>query len=775
MPPSVSVSETYVQPAPRAGAAASSSLLVPLFGATLFLSAFLMFLVEPMIARMVLPLLGGAPAVWNTCLVFFQIMLLAGYAYAHGATRLLGVRLHIAVHAILLALPLLVLPIGLHHAPPASGEGPVGWLLLALTGSIGLPFFVLSTSAAVLQKWFSATDDEAAGDPYFLYAASNLGSFLALLAYPLLLEPTLRLQDQSRLWTIGYLLLVVLTLGCAAVVWRRGGVLAIAHAPRIAETDAPLTWTRRTRWIALAFVPSSLLLAVTNYISTDVASVPLLWIVPLSLYLLAFIVAFSPSAIKVRAVAARILPMLVVMLTLILISDMTSPLALIIPLHLAVFLAIAITCHSDLADDRPSSARLTEFYFWIAFGGMLGGLFNALLAPVIFNSIVEYPLVLVAACLLRSVPAPSSSDVGRVFRPANRGRVFRPANRARFVRLANLAIPLAIGAAVAISVLINNRLGSFSRFIILGAALPALVAFGQKRYRVRFAASIAAILLAGLLTESPFGRVVYAARTFFGVNRVRVDPAHGYRFIFHGTTLHGMQSLDPARSGEPLSYFHRTGPVGQVFANVPQASIAPHVAVVGLGVGTLAAYRTPAQHWTYYEIDPVVERIARNEEYFTYLKTCGSACTVITGDGRVSLTRAAPAQYGVIVLDAFSSDAVPMHLMTKEALALYVSKLAPGGVIAFNISNWHLTFSPVLARLAQDAGLAALWQREPPAAGSWKLGKFPSEWFVMARDRRDFGALVNDARWNVPVVPAGTPLWTDDFSNILSVLRRGER
>lgn len=771
MPPSVSVSDTpYLQPASRAGAsaAARSSLLVPLFGATLFLSAFLMFLVEPMIARMVLPLLGGAPAVWNTCLVFFQIMLLAGYAYAHGATRLLGVRRHIAVHGFLLALPLIALPIALHHAPPASGDSPVAWLLLSLTGSIGLPFFVLSTSAAVLQKWFSTTDDEAAGDPYFLYAASNLGSFLALLAYPLLLEPRLRLQDQSRLWTIGYLLLVALTLGCAAAVWRRSGSLAVAHHATAAESDAPLSWTQRGRWIALAFVPSSLLLAVTSYISTDVASVPLLWILPLSLYLLAFIVAFSPSAAKVRALAARLLPMLVVMLTLILISDMTSPLALIIPLHLAVFLTIAIACHSDLADDRPPSARLTEFYFWIAFGGMLGGLFNALVAPVIFNSIVEYPLVLVVGCLLRPMPADARPST-----PFAAGRVFRSAGGFRLAL--DLAIPLAIGAAVAASALINNRLGSLSRFIILGAAVPAVVAFGQKRHRVRFAASIAAILLAGLLTESQFGPVVYAARTFFGVNRVRVDQARGYRFIFHGTTLHGMQSLDPARSGEPLSYFHRTGPIGQVFANVPQASRSADVAVVGLGVGTLAAYRAPAQHWTYYEIDPVVERIARNEEYFTYLRGCGSACAVITGDGRVSLTQAEPAKYGIIVLDAFSSDAVPMHLMTKEALALYMSKLAPGGVIAFNISNWHLTFSPVLARLAEDAGLAALWQREPPSAGSWTIGKFPSEWFVMARDRRDFGALVNDARWSVPLIPAGTPLWTDDFSNILSVLRRGER
>jgi spermidine synthase len=318
---------------------------------------------------------------------------------------------------------------------------------------------------------------------------------------------------------------------------------------------------------------------------------------------------------------------------------------------------------------------------------------------------------------------------------------------------------------------VNNRFGSLSRFIILGAAVPALFAFTQQRHRVRFAASIAMILLAGVLTESPFGRVVYAARTFFGVNRVRVDEAHGYRFIFHGTTVHGMQSLDPARSNEALSYFHRSGPVGQIFEGVPQASAAADVAVVGLGVGTLASYRTPGQHWTFYEIDPVVERIARDDRFFTYLRACSDHCTVITGDGRVSLARAEPHQYGIIMLDAFSSDAVPMHLITKQSMALYLSKLAPGGVIVFNISNWHLTFSAVLANMARDAGLEAIWQREPATAGSWALGKFPSEWLVVARDRGDFGRLNTDPRWAAPQVPAGTPLWTDDFSNILSVIR----
>jgi hypothetical protein len=391
---------------------------------------------------------------------------------------------------------------------------------------------------------------------------------------------------------------------------------------------------------------------------------------------------------------------------------------------------------------------LTEFYFWIAFGGVLGGLFNALVAPVLFSGIVEYPLVLVAACLLRVTQRPSGRKLAAV----------------------DVMVPIAIGLAVACAVLVNNKIGS-PRLIVLAAVVPAFLAFAQQRHPLRFAASVAAILLAGSLAASRFGPVVYAERTFFGVNRVRVDNTLGYRFMFHGTTLHGMQRLDPNRRLEPTSYFHRAGPIGQVFAGVPQASAASDVAVIGLGVGTLAAYRAPSQQWTYYEIDPAVERIARNDAYFSYLAACGDRCRVITGDGRVSLGRADAQKYGVIVLDAFSSDAVPMHLMTKEALALYRSKLAPGGVIAFNISNMHLTFDSILARLAGDAGLVALSQAEPIDAGSWAMGKFPSEWFIVARDRADFGPLVNDPRWKVPVARPGTPLWTDDFSNILSALR----
>ena len=390
-----------------------SWVLAAVFSATLFLSAFLMFLVEPMIARMVLPTLGGAASVWNTCLVFFQAVLLCGYGYAHVATTMLGARRQAMVHAALVAAPLLLLPITLPAtgAPPAGN--PVWWLLLTLLTSVGLPFFALSTSAGVLQKWYAATDAEGARDPYFLYAASNMGSFAGLLTYPLFVERAFRLQQQTQIWTAGYALLALLTFVCALSVARPKG-----RAPRVSgasqASEVPVAeavpWARRARWTLLAFVPSSLLLAVTSHMSTDVAAVPMLWMVPLGIYLTTFVVAFSPSASRARALASRFMPLGVLVLTLVLIAQMNQPVALILPLHLLVFGVVALACHGDLANDRPGPARLTEFYFWVSLGGMLGGLFNALIAPVVFTGIVEYPLVLVLAC---ADPAPGCGGATR--------------------------------------------------------------------------------------------------------------------------------------------------------------------------------------------------------------------------------------------------------------------------------------------------------------------------------------------------------------------------
>ncbi len=446
-----------------------------------------MFLVEPMIARMVLPLLGGAPSVWNTCLVFFQAVLLCGYAYAHGATRL-GVRRHVPLHVLMMLLPLAVLPIGLLRVADPFHSHPVAWLFLALLVSIGLPFFALSTSAAVLQKWYSTTDDGGGRDPYFLYAASNLGSFIALLAYPLIVEPTLRLRQQSVWWSVGYGVLIVLTTSCAAAIWRRGR--RDIEPATVRQTAEPIGWARRLRWVALAFAPSSLLLAVTSYIATDVASVPLLWVGPLSIYLMTFVVAFSPSAVRARALARRFMPLAVIVITVTLIAQMNQPLSYVIPVHLGAFAIVALFCHGELAQDRPSPARLTEFFLWIALGGMLGGLFNALVAPVLFVGVAEYPLVLALTCALRRPEGGAASE--------REGATFS---------VRDIMFAAVIGLVATGAVLVNNHYGSESRYLIVGAGVPAVIAFGQQRRPIRFVACVAALLLSGAFVESAFGRV----------------------------------------------------------------------------------------------------------------------------------------------------------------------------------------------------------------------------------------------------------------------------
>ena len=392
------------KPASLADAGARTSVVVPLFTSTLFVSAFLLFLVQPMVAKMVLPLLGGSPMVWNTCMVFFQMALLVGYAYAHGATRWLNPRVQMAAHVALLLLPFSVLPflIGPDSAAPTE-HAPIAWLLLLLAGAIGLPFFTLATSASVLQHWFSRTNHPSARDPYFLYVASNIGSFMALIAYPALVEPSLSLRDQSRFWTAGYGVFAVLVIGCAMCAWRSG----LKHVAIGARTSPwrPPTAGRSPRsgapggWRSRSF-PSSLMLAVTTYLSTDVGAVPLLWIVPLGLYLVTFIAAFSSKAGMLRALACRVFPLLLVPLALLLSIRATSNLALMLPLHVLTFVAAALLCHTRLADDRPAPSYLTEFYLWTSFGGMLGGLFNGLAAPLLFTRVFEYPLVLVLACVI---------------------------------------------------------------------------------------------------------------------------------------------------------------------------------------------------------------------------------------------------------------------------------------------------------------------------------------------------------------------------------------
>ncbi len=728
------------------------------YAATIFLSAALLFLVQPMFARMALPLLGGSPGVWNTAMVFYQATLLLGYGYAHVTMTRLGVRRQAVLHLVLLLLPLSALPIGIASGwtPPTSAN-PIPWLLLLMTVAVGAPFFVVSTSSPVLQRWFAATGHPAAADPYFLYAASNAGSMLALLAYPVLLEPRLELVRQSRLWAVGYLLLVVLFAGCAWLLWRASkappvintaAAGAAADAPE--ESDAGLTRGQRLRWVLLSFVPSSLMLSVTTHLSTDVAPVPLLWIIPLALYLLTFILVFARRPLLPQALLVRAMPVTVVALALILAMRSTQPLFLLIALHLISFFVIAMVCHGEIARHRPPTRHLTEFYLWMSVGGVLGGIFNALLAPLLFSAVAEYPLTLVLACLLAPRPEGMVST--------------------RRQRLLDGALPLALGLltvgltkVVGVSAISSGQLALASIF-----GPPVLLAFFASRRPVRFGLGIAAILAAGSLWPLDYSRALYVERSFFGVHRVTQGIVSANHFLIHGSTQHGMQSRDPARRREPLTYYYRTGPIGQMFAALPVPAQGS-VAVVGLGTGTLAAYGKKDQRWTFFEIDPAVERIARNPAFFTYLQDSSADIEVTLGDARLSLARSAR-KYDRIILDAYSSDAVPIHLITREALALYMSRLKENGVVAFHISNRHLDLEPVLAGLARDAGLICLIQRDMDiAAAESAAGKSISVWAIMARNRAHLGALAQDRRWTVAREQPNMALWTDNYSSIFRV------
>jgi hypothetical protein len=515
---------------------------------------------------------------------------------------------------------------------------------------------------------------------------------------------------------------------------------------REAAADRPTLW-RRVRWVALAFVPSSMMLAVTSYMSTDIASVPLLWIVPLALYLLTFALAFGRRAIAVHRLARVLFPIAIVPLVIFMTGSVQSPLVAIVPLHLLAFASVALFCHSQLAHERPTASYLTEFYFWLSLGGMLGGLFNTLAAPLMFDGILEYPLIVAIACLL--------------FRPTD------PRAPRRWPTLHAIA-PLVVGGATAGVFIGLNALYPRLYLRLALLAVPAIFAFAQRRSG-RFGECMAAMLLACIVFGDISQPALYATRTFFGVYRV-TDVSEGrYHALAHGTTLHGLQARAPERRGEALSYFHVTGPFGQAFNAIPAARNAREVAVVGLGVGTLATYAQPGQHWTFFEIDPAVERIARTDEYFSFMSACGDRCKVVIGDARQSLTRVPERTYDLLVLDAFSSDSIPMHLMTREAMSLYLSRLAPGGALVMHVTNRHLRLAPVLARIADSYSLVAVHQQEPDSAVGPE-GKQRSHWVVMARNRAELGALNDDRRWAALVSSPSIPLWTDDFTNILSVL-----
>ena len=751
----------------RSGTAPVRRADAALFAIALFVSAFLLFVLEPFVAKSMLPRLGGTPMVWNTCVVFFQAALLVGYFVAHLTTRP-GLPPSVAwLYPALIVGAMIFLPLSFPRLPSAD-DRPAVWLLGELVRVAAIPTIALSMSAPALQAWFSRTQLYGAEDPYFLYAASNAGSLLALLAYPTIIEPSLGLQPQARVWAAGFVILAVLVAACAVITRRNSQHPLAADDISLPAVIAP---AQRVRWITLAFIPSSLMLGVTTYISTDIAAVPLIWVVPLALYLATFVIAFGRRARREGAPAAeRRVPLLATLVAVFMVSNAVLPIQFDVPLHLAMFTAVALMCHGRLAAERPSAKHLTEFYLFVSFGGMLGGLFNTLIAPLVFNRVAEYPLILVAACAVPALYARGESKTGHSWGPASAGRDrWGPALAGPRMRDFAYTAAIALAAAVVNVVLLRDNIDAAQlRVVALGAV--GFVVFTQARHAMRFAMMIAAMLLASAMTQRAYTTDLMAERTFFGTYRVSLDRGDKFYALYHGTTVHGLQAVDPSKRDEPLVYYHRSGPFGQAFERLPGLHDASDIGVIGLGVGSLGAYARPSQRWVFFEIDPAVERIARDQRYFHFLESCGSRCAVVLGDARLTLGRF-DRRFDAIVLDAFSSDSIPLHLLTREALDMYLQHLKPGGLLLFHVSNRYLRLGPALARVVQDRGLVSVEQEQPISDADAETGKSASDWVVASSDVDAISLLASDSRWKALTAPTQMRLWTDDYSNILSVLK----
>ncbi|VTR96583.1 Uncharacterized protein OS=Singulisphaera acidiphila (strain ATCC BAA-1392 / DSM 18658 / VKM B-2454 / MOB10) GN=Sinac_3438 PE=4 SV=1 [Gemmata massiliana] len=819
-----------------------------LFAVTMFVSASLLFMVQPMVAKAVLPLLGGSPAVWNGCMVFFQALLLLGYLYADRLTRRSKTGEQWAIHLAVLALPVVAFALaaafGAKHTPiavieslaPRDGSSPILSVLAILTVAIGVPFFVCATTATLLQKWFTYTGHPSARDPYFLYAASNFGSLISLLGYPFFIEPYMTQGGQTWFWAVGFVGLAALIAFCGKAATNPLGVppsgkgaenrpVAGATSGAQSLSEPPPSLGRMAKWTALAFVPSSLMLGVTFHMTTDIASIPLLWVGPLALYLVTFIVAFSRVPPWFRILIGNLAPVMILLLVFLLISGVNPGVGLSLLLHLLTFFAAALMCHYELARDRPKPQHLTTYFLVMSLGGVLGGIFNSLLAPVLFTGDYEYNLVLVLSCLLVPRLSPLDQDETET-KMSNETALAADlavnlsmdwlAYGARWLmrlidrdRRTALVLDIVIPGLVALAYWQLQRAGGYNAYvksvrglaealgvvndktihIIFSFALPVMVCFFFVDRPLRFALCVGAIL--GISTFRDYNRdIVHTERSFFGILKIdkeddyfrsafltpdgKTAPAGGieYRRLVHGTTLHGTQAkeltnhptdllqmltLNPwdniAVTGaianfnmreEPLTYYHRTGPVGAMFnalrARKGGADARAHVAMVGLGTGSVSCYALKDQKLTFYEIDPTVKRlVADQDQYFTFVKDAerrGAALDFRLGDARLKLKEDADRKYALLLVDAFSSDSIPVHLLTTEAVRLYVDRLTDDGILALHISNKYVKLEPVVAAIAKELNLVArVWEDDADKFP----GKTRSSWVALARKPEDLG------------------------------------
>ncbi len=715
-----------------------------------------MFILQPMFGKILLPLLGGSPAVWNTCMVFYQMLLFLGYLYAHFLSSHLHQKRQIQIHVAVILISFLALPIGLaENTVPPTESNPTWWLIWTLFLAIGLPFFVVSTTAPLLQKWFAHVGHHTSHDPYYLYTASNAGSLISLLSYPFLVEPNIGLNLQKNLWSGGFVVLGIFIGSCGLLLWRSQQQEETITEESSANVE-PLSLATKLHWLVLALVPSSLLLGLTNFISTDIASVPLLWIIPLTLYLLSFVIVFSKWNDKIHPWMVRLQPVfLIPFLAFAFIDPADLPYWAYLILHTLAFFLAVMVCHGELARLRPHTNYLTTFYLIMSFAGMLGGMFNTFVAPFIFNAVYEYPIMIVAALLLR---------------PGIIGAV-------NFKLALQILIPVLLIACGWILYSSVPDLLEYFDYIAIGLMVLTLLTFVIRNRPVAFAGLTAAIISLSLGLHGLSSRTIYQERSFFGVFSVRdamiedenKQPEKIHE-LYHGTTKHGAQRLANALQTAPYMYYSRPGPMGQLFKEFDSQNQSWTIGTVGLGAGALLCYSKPQQNWTIYEIDPLVIKIAQDAEYFHYLERCGKNAQMKVGDARLSIAAEPAQKFDLLIMDAFSSDSVPTHLLTKEALELYFSKLKPTGILAFHITNRHLMIKKVIADHAQRLKFAALIQEFKPQVDLSSL-IVATDWVVLAKNPQNLELLTQSrlGYWEKLPLYFDMKPWTDDFTNIIDI------
>lgn len=729
---------------------------VLLFSMTLFTSATLMFVLQPMFAKLLLPLLGGAASVWNTCMVFYQSILFIGYLYAHYLTTIFSRNQQIWLHAALLTGSLIFIPIGIAQldAPPTEGN-PVFWLLAVLTSSIGLPFFILSTTSPLIQKWFSQLGHEHSQDPYFLSIASNSGSLLALLSYPLVSESSIGLSDQQQYWSIGFVCLLALVMLCMSF-FKYSSAHSVTETPTATPLLDQPDLKQKLHWLLLSLVPSSLLIGATHYIGTDIASVPLLWVIPLALYLLSFILVFSNLNDKLHPWISFIHPWVIVPFLIYFFSDeKLANYTLEIMLHLLVFFICIMVCHGELAKRRPHPAYLTQYYLIMSLGGMLGGVFNNFVVPFIFDDLYEYPLMIIATLLLNNFNIKQYAAIP-----------------SRIYKTALLAY---IGFFIIVLADNHQHIGNDLVLALIIIAVVGNYYIFHKNLLYLFLYS--SLIVSCTTSFKPDDeQTLLQTRNFYGVLTVTQSRLAGdglesgiLHSMYSGTTQHGAQIINNSNRCTPVSYYGKQGPIGQLFQSYQASNNHWQVGIIGLGSGALGAYAKPNQNWHFYELNPAVISMATTPEYFSYLHDCMSQYAIYGGDARLTLAKQAAHNFDLLVIDAFTSDSIPTHLLTREALQLYLSKLSEHGLLAFHISNHYLNLEPVLSDHARQLGLYAVIQKYRPTTKSLT---YASDWVVLAKNKDDLAELLTHDPQNWRALDNSIQIsqsWTDDFTSLISV------